>query len=74
MNVKFFESVIEKHKEISKFTSNSEITTWAHKTIYILFPSSTTDQLHTVDQVQENLEDQKKWLIKLLTSNSLVLP
>lgn len=66
MNVKFFESVIEKHKQISHVVSNNEIKTWTFKTIAILFPTSPAEQLFSLDQVKDSLEDQKAWLLKIL--------
>ena len=74
MNVAFLKEVIEKHKGISNFVSNNEVKTWVLKTIFILFPSSPADQLHTIDKVQENLEDQKQWLIKILKLIEKELP
>ena len=66
MNIKFLEEVIDKHKQITPFVSNNEVKTWLLKTIIIIFPSSKADQLHTVDKVQESLEEQKTWLLKIL--------
>ena len=65
-NRHFYEDIIDNHKDISGMASSNEIKLWTKKTIAIMFPEFPAEQLHSLDKVQESLNYQKEWLVKIL--------